>query len=264
MNRLALGQYIPGDSPVHSLDPRAKLLFAFSWMLMVLLADHAASYLFLLAFFAISIVLSRIPFSLFWSAARPAFFLIALTSVLHLTMTHGGRVLFQLPFWTLHEEGLRQAVFVSARLFLLMAMAALLTFTTSPVDLTDALEQLLRPFARWGLPAHELALMMSIALRFIPALWEEAEKIKKAQMARGADFESGNVWRRMQSYVPVLIPLFVSTFRRAEELAMAMEARGYRGGEGRTKWRRLRWSEQDTLLMAVMIILWLVLWLCEN
>lgn len=255
MSQLPLGQYIPGNSPIHQMDPRAKLLFVFAYMIIVFLANNAVTYSLLLILTAGGIYFSKISIPYFIKAIKPVLFLILLTGILHLWMTKGGTILFQFPFVSIYEEGVRQAIFISIRFFLFISMAALLTFTTSPIDLTDGIERLLKPLKRLGVPAHELALMMTVALRFIPVLWEETEKIKKAQMARGADFEQGNVFKRVQSYVPVLIPLFISAFRRAEELALAMESRCYRGGAGRTKLRELKYSRFDVGLLLLFIVM---------
>ncbi|SFJ38778.1 energy-coupling factor transporter transmembrane component T family protein [Thermoflavimicrobium dichotomicum] len=264
MSQIAIGQYIPGQSLIHRLDPRAKLLFVFAYMILVFFSNHLYSYTFLLAFTFVAMFLSRISLRIFLLALKPILFLIGFTMIFHLFLTKGGAVLIQLPIMTVYEEGLKQTVFISIRFILLVIMASLLTFTTSPMDLTDAFESLLKPFTRLGLPVHEFALMMSIALRFIPTLWDETEKIKKAQMARGADFESGNILRRAKSYIPVLIPLFISAFRRAEELALAMEARGYKGGEGRTKLRELHYTHYDVWLVIVFIGLCIGLWLLRR
>jgi len=175
--------------------------------------------------------------------------------VLHLFMTKGGAVYVDSSWFTIEEEGVRQAVFISLRLGLLILVSSLLTLTTSPIDLTEGLERLLKPFGRLGVPVHEIALMMSIAIRFIPTLMEETDKIIKAQTARGADFTSGNLIRRAKNLLPIAIPLFVSAFRRAEELALAMEARGYRGGAGRTRLHKLRFSWRDGCLAVTAALL---------
>ncbi|MGA9174229.1 MAG: energy-coupling factor transporter transmembrane component T [Thermoactinomyces sp.] len=263
MSQIVMGQYYPSDSVVHRMDPRAKWLFLMVFMLFVFWADHLWSAVLLLLFTMAAAGMARIPVSVFIRAIRPALFIILLTMLLHLAMTKGGAVLLRLPFFSIYQEGLRQAVFVSLRLFVLVSIASLLTFTTSPIDLTDGIEWLLKPLQRLGIPAHEIALMMSISLRFIPLLWEETDKIRKAQMARGVDFDTGFFIKRLKSYIPVLIPLFLSAFRRAEELALAMEARCYRGSAGRTKWRELKFSLPDLWLFIVAMILFIVLWFIE-
>lgn len=255
MSRIVIGQFIPGDSFLHRLDPRAKLLFVFLFFFLIFLANNIPTYLVLYLFVIICITLSQIRVSLFLKSIKPVLFIIIFTSVLHLIMTKGGEIILVTPLFTIYEEGVRQAAFISSRFFILVVMASLLTFTTSSLDLTDALEQLLGPLKKIRVPVHELALMMSIALRFIPTLWEETEKIMNAQLARGANLDSGNIFKRLSAYIPIFIPLFLSSFRRAEELALAMEARGYRGGVGRTKYRLLRYSSKDYSLIAIFLIL---------
>lgn len=247
-----LGQYVPGDSPLHRMDPRAKLIYVFLFMMVVFLANNFWSYGLLVAVTMTGLLLSGVPLSLVWRGLRPILFLIAFTSGLHLWLTRGGDVWVEWGWFTIYEEGVMQAVMIATRFLLLVVTGTLLTLTTSPIDLTDGLEQLLSPLTRIGVPAHELALMMSIALRFIPTLWEETDKIMKAQKARGASFESGSLWKRAKGFIAILIPLFVSSFRRAEELAWAMEARGYRGGAGRTKLRELRYTRLDFMLWGVL------------
>lgn len=250
-----LGQYVPGNSPLHRLDPRTKLLFAFFFMMVVFLANNAPSYGLLAAVTGLAVVLSGVPVTMIFQGLKPILYLIVLTAVLHLWLTRGGDVLLEWGPIVIYEKGALQAGWISLRFLVLVLMGTLLTLTTSPIALTDGLEHLLSPLARFGVPAHELALMMSIALRFIPTLWEETDKIIKAQRARGADFESGGLYRRAKSYLPVLIPLFISSFRRAEDLALAMEARGYRGGKGRTRIRELRWGIADMVPLAVLLLL---------
>jgi energy-coupling factor transport system permease protein len=181
--------------------------------------------------------------------------LLLFTVILHVLVTKGGAVYFRWGWLTVEEEGVRQAVYMSMRLGLLVMISSLLTLTTSPIDLTEGLERLLSPAKKLGVPVHEIALMLSIALRFIPTLLEETDKIIKAQMARGADFESGNLIRRVKNLIPIAIPLFISAFRRAEELALAMEARGYRGGEGRTRLRQLTLTWRDGVIFGLSVIL---------
>ncbi|MBA4603201.1 energy-coupling factor transporter transmembrane component T family protein [Thermoactinomyces mirandus] len=259
MNGFIVGMYLPGDSFVHQLDPRAKLGFAFIFMFMVFFADRLLACAIFLAFVLVAIHIAKVPYRLFFTALKPIIFIILLSSLLHLWMTKGGEMILAFPGITIYEEGIRQAGIISIRLLLLVAIASLLTFTTSPVDLTDGMESLLSPLRKIGVPAHELALMMSIALRFIPTLWEETEKIRKAQMARGIDFEEGHILKRLKKHLPILIPLFISAFRRAEDLALAMEARCYRGSEGRTKWRQLHYTRRDLWLLLILILLGMVL-----
>jgi energy-coupling factor transport system permease protein len=255
MSRIVIGQYIPGDSILHRLDPRAKLLFVFFFFFLLFSANNISTYLILYLFVISCIISSKIRVRLFLGSIKPVLFIIILTSLLHLVMTKGGTQLLIAPFFTVYEEGVRQAAFISSRFLILVVIASILTFTTSSLDLTDALEHLLNPLKKIRIPVHELALMMSIALRFIPTLWEETEKIMNAQLARGANLDSGNIFKRLTAYIPIFVPLFLSSFRRAEELAMAMEARGYRGGMGRTKYRLLRYKGRDFSLIAIFLIL---------
>ena len=242
---LTLGQFVPGDSAVHRLDPRTKILAMIAYIVLVFLVQSMAAFAVPFLFVALALLLSGVPLSYVWSSLKPMRWLIAFMFLINLFFTQGERVLFSWWIVRVTAEGVRQAVFISLRLILLVAGTSLLTLTTSPIALTDGLERLLKPLARIRFPAHELAMMMTIALRFIPTLLEETDRIRKAQMARGADFESGGLIARARAMVPILVPLFVSAFRRADELAMAMESRCYHGGEGRTRMRELRLARRD-------------------
>ncbi len=261
---MVIGQYVPGTSFIHKLDPRSKLLFIFIFVIIIFLANNAVTYGLLTLLTVTGIVFSQISTRYIVKGLRPIIFLILLTSVLHLWMTKEGDILLQWQFITIYEGGVKQAIFIGLRLILLISTTSLLTLTTSPIDLTDGLERLFKPFEKIGLPAHELALMMSIALRFIPTLMEETEKIMKAQMARGANFESGGLMKRAKNMIPLLVPLFVSSFKRAEELAMAMEARGYRGGKGRTRLKQLQFTWRDCVLGAITVMLVVLLLLLRS
>ena len=241
---LTIGQHYPVDSPVHNLDPRLKIIFTFIFIISLFLIESFIGFLIVLVFLTVVITVSKVPVKFVLKGLRPILFIILITFIINLLMTP-GRVVFTLGFIKITEEGLRQAGFMAVRLTLLIMGTSLLTLTTSPIILTDGIESLLKPFKRFGLPAHELAMMMTIALRFIPTLMEETEKIMKAQKSRGADFESGNIMNRAKNLVPLLVPLFISAFRRADELAMAMEARCYRGGENRTRMRQMKISKGD-------------------
>lgn len=253
---LTIGQHYPVESPVHNLDPRVKIIITFIFIVSLFLIKDFAAYSFVLVFLAIAIITSKVPFRFVLKGLKPIFLIITLTFVINLLMTP-GEVIFQpkfIKFIKITREGLEQAGFMAIRLILLIMGTSLLTLTTSPIILTDGIESLLSPFKRFGVPAHELAMMMTIALRFIPTLMEETEKIMKAQKSRGADFESGNIVNRAKNLVPLLVPLFVSAFRRADELAMAMEARCYRGGENRTRMRQLKIQKGDYAAVAVFLI----------
>ncbi|MGE5631137.1 MAG: energy-coupling factor transporter transmembrane component T family protein [Caulobacteraceae bacterium] len=257
---ITIGQYIPGDSPVHKLDPRIKIIITFIFITLLFLVGNYFSYLYVVAFMGLVLALSKIPLKLIFRGLKPLIVIILLTVVLNVFMTQ-GEVLYS--FWGLSvtKEGLYQAGFMGLRLIFLITGASLLTLTTSPISLTDGIEKLLNPFKRIGVPAHELAMMMTIALRFIPTLLEETDKIMKAQMARGADFETGNLINRAKAMVPLLVPLFISAFRRADELAVAMEARCYRGGENRTRMKQLKLEFRDfSALIVTFLFCVLVIW----
>lgn len=264
MEKMIFGRYIPGNSFVHKLDPRSKLLFVFAFIIVVFFANNVVTYALLLAFTLLVILLSRIRLYFLINGLKPVIFLMLFTLILHLFMTREGPVLVDLGFIKIYEEGLRQGMFISMRFLMLVFMTSILTLTTSPISITDGLEVLLDPFKKVKLPVHELALMMSISLRFIPTLMDETDKIIKAQMARGSDLSAGPIKDRLKAVVPLLVPLFVSAFKRAEDLATAMEVRGYRGGEGRTKYRQLKWMVRDTAILVVLVLLGVLLWMLRS
>ena len=231
---VTLGQFFPGQTPIHKLDPRTKLVLVIVYIVALFLAKWFVSYVVIAAFLAIVIAMSKIRLKVVLKNLKPLLFIIILTALLNLFYGQGEPIA---QFWIfkITKSGIQNAVFMVLRISLLVAGTFMLTYTTSPIALTDGLESLLSPLKRLHAPVHELSMMMSIALRFIPTLIEETDKIMKAQMARGADFESGNLVQKAKAMIPLLVPLFISAFRRATDLAMAMEARCYRGGEGRTK-----------------------------
>jgi energy-coupling factor transport system permease protein len=248
-----MGQYYPAESPVHSMDPRAKIAIAVIFMVVLFVGNNFYAFAVMGAFAFVAAAMSKVPPTLLLRGLRPIAFIMVFTLVLHLFLTPGPAI-FKIGPVTATWSGLVQGLFIGVRLVILIMFTSLLTLTTSPIELTDGLEDILKPFTRIGVPAHELAMMMTIALRFIPTLLEEAERIMKAQMARGADFESGNMVKRAKSLVPLLVPLFVSAFRRADDLAMAMEARCYRGGEGRTRMRQFRLHARDFLAFGLVLL----------
>lgn len=250
---LTIGQHYPVESAVHNLDPRVKIILTFVFIISLFLIDSFFAYLYVLAFLTVAILTSKVPVKFVLRGLKPIFMIIAITFIINLLMTP-GKIIFQAGFIKITEEGLTQAGFMAIRLTLLIMGTSMLTLTTSPIILTDGIESLLNPFKRLGVPAHELAMMMTIALRFIPTLMEETEKIMKAQKSRGADFESGNIINRAKNLVPLLVPLFISAFRRADELAMAMEARCYRGGDNRTRMRQLKIGAGDYVAVLFFII----------
>jgi energy-coupling factor transport system permease protein len=251
---ITIGQYIPGDSFVHKLDPRVKILISMFYIVALFLVNNFEGYIFVIAFTAISIAISKVPVRYIYKGLKPIFILLLFTALINIFMTSGDVLLFQWKFLRVYREGLIMAAFMILRLTFLIIGTSLLTLTTSPIELTDGIEKLLGPFRKIGVPAHELAMMMTIALRFIPTLMDETDKIMKAQMARGADFESGNILKRAKNLIPLLVPLFISSFRRADELAMAMEARCYRGGEGRTRMKQLKLTSLDFIAAVATII----------
>lgn len=243
---ITLGQFFPGDSILHRLDPRSKIIFIILYIVFIFSIKNIVAYLAVALFIFLCVKISKIPFKFMVKGLKPIAFFIFLTAVLNLFLTP-GRILVELGFLKITYEGLELAIFMVLRLMFLILGTSLLTLTTSPISLTDGLEQLISPFKKIGVPSHEIAMMMTIALRFIPTLLEETDKIIKAQTARGADFESGNIIRRAKAMIPILIPLFMSAFRRADELSVAMECRCYRGGDGRTKLKVLRFKSCDLI-----------------
>ena len=247
---ITLGKYYPVDSPVHRLDPRIKILLTIALIVAVFLVRTLAGYAIVLVFLAAAARIARVPFGMLLKGIKPLRFILILTFILNLFFNSSGETIFAWRFIRITGQGLQLAVHFSLRLIFLVISTSLLTLTTSPIMLSDGLELLLSPLKKLHFPAHELAMMMSIALRFIPTLLEETDKIMKAQMARGADFESGNLIARAKAMVPLLVPLFVSAFRRAGDLAMAMESRCYHGGEGRTRLRVMKITRADWLACA--------------
>ena len=251
---VTLGQYFPGQTPIHKLDPRTKLVFVILYIVVLFLAKWFVSYLLVAAFLGAVIWISKIHLSVIFKSLKPLLLIIILTAVLNLFYSSGEPIV---KFWIfkITKEGIFNAVFMALRIMLLVAGTFMLTYTTSPISLTDGLESLLSPLKKIKLPVHELAMMMCIALRFIPTLIEETDKIMSAQKARGADFESGNIFQRAKALIPILVPLFISAFRRADELATAMECRCYHGGEGRTALHVLRYRTADYLVIAGFVLL---------
>lgn len=259
---ITLGQFFPGNSVVHKLDPRTKLVMLVVYIVALFLAKSWISYALMFAFLAICIAISRIPVQSIVRGMKPLVVILIFTGILNIFFTAGEKVLVQ--FWriTIYWEGIERALFMVVRILMLISGTFLLTYTTSPIALTDGLESLLNPLKVIKVPVHELSMMMCIALRFIPTLIEETDKIMCAQKARGADFENGKLMERVRALIPILVPLFISAFRRADELATAMECRCYQGGEGRTKMKLLRYMRRDyatyfvgVLLLAAVITL---------
>ena len=244
---------MPGDSFLHRMDPRVKIVLLFFYLLLVFFVENVAGFLALGISIALLMIVSQVPLGMQLRSIRPILWIVLFTFGVHLFMTP-GTALFAVGPLSATWEGLTRGVYIGLRLILLILLSTLLTLTTSPLRLTDGLEALLSPLRRVGVAVHELSMMMTIALRFIPTLLEELDRIMKAQKARGADFEHGSIVRRMRAIVPVLVPLFLSAFRRADELAMAMEARCYRGGEGRTQMKELHIGRVDYAAVAVFVL----------
>jgi energy-coupling factor transport system permease protein len=265
MRDITLGQFVAGNSFIHRLDPRTKIAMMILYIVMTFLVKEIYFLAIPFVYLVLELVLSKISLKYILNSLKPIRFLLIFMFILNLIFTKGEHVWLDLGFWKLTGEAVLQSLFLSIRIILLVAGASMLTLTTSPIALTDGLERLLTPLKIFRFPAHELAMMMTIALRFVPTLMDESEKIRNAQMSRGADFESGNVFRRVKSMIPILIPLFVSSFRKADELAIAMESRCYHGGEGRTRMKQLKFRKDDlfailvTLLFVAVLIVLLVL-----
>lgn len=250
---ITLGQYYQTDSALHRLDPRVKLVGTFAYLIALFVVDSWVGYLLAALFLAAMIKLSNVPFRYIVRGMKTILFLLMITVCFNLFLTP-GEVIWQFGFLKMSKEGLSFAIKMALRLSLLILGSSIMTLTTTPTQLTDALESLMRPLKKVHVPVHEISMMMSIALRFIPILMEETDKIMKAQIARGADFESKNLIKKIKSLVPLLVPLFISAFRRANDLAMAMEARCYRGGEGRTKMKPLVYKGRDRAAYCVLLL----------
>jgi energy-coupling factor transport system permease protein len=255
---ITLGQYIPGESALHRADPRVKIILSLIYMILIFITDSYMSFLMLAIFTIMVIVVSGIPIKYTLKGLKPIAFIVIFTVIINVFTTKGTPII-QYGFIKITYEGIDVAAKLALRLSLLVISTSLLTLTTTPILLTDAIEKLMRPLKFIGVPAHEIAMMMTISLRFIPTLLEETDKIMKAQASRGADFDTGNFIQRAKSFVPVLVPLFVSAFRRADDMAVAMEARCYRGSEGRTRMKQLKISSIDYKIISVMIVMTVVL-----
>lgn len=266
MRDITLGQFVAGNSVIHKLDPRTKIAMMILYIAMTFLVKRIYFMAIPFAYLVLELIPSGISLRYIVNSLKPIRILLIFMFILNLFFTSGENVWLDLGFWKLTGEAVLQSCFISIRIILLVAGASMLTLTTSPIALTDGIEKLLAPLKIFRFPAHELAMMMTIALRFVPTLMDESDKIRNAQMSRGADFESGNIFKRVKSMIPILIPLFVSSFRKADELAIAMESRCYHGGEGRTRMKQLKFRKEDLfailitlLFMASLIVLLIVL-----
>ena len=252
MRDITLGQYFPGNSVIHKTDARMKIILLILLIVNIFIASTPAAYLMAAVIVFLAVILSKIPFSMILKSLKPILYVVLLTTIVNVLFTTGD-VIFKFWIIKITKQGLTRSLEMIIRIFLLVVATSLLTYTTSPMTLTDALERLLSPLKRIKLPVHEFAMMMTIALRFIPTLIEEVDKITAAQKARGADFESGNLLSRVKALVPILIPLFVSAFRRADELAVAMECRCYKGDEGRTRLKQYRLTSHDWIAFIIVV-----------
>lgn len=252
--KVTIGQYFNTESPIHSLDPRVKIGLTFAFMILVFLGNSIATHALVAVFLLAVISISRVPIGIVLRSIKPVFFLLVFTAVLNLFFVRTGDTVLALGPISITDDAIDFTFVLTFRLLFLMMGGSLLALTTSPIQLTDGVERILQPLARFGLPAHEFAMMMSIALRFIPTLSQEAERIVKAQSARGADLEDGRLRDRIQLFVPILVPLFASSLRHAEELAVAMEARCYTGGEGRTHYHELAVGRNDLVAVGVFVL----------
>lgn len=254
MDSLILGQYVPGDSFVHRLDPRTKLLASMWFIVLIFMASSWWTYFLLVALVVTAAKVSDIPFSYYINGLKPLALLISITVFFQLLFSQGETILFEVGWFILTLEGVINAILIMLRFVLIVSMSTILTLTTTPLEIADGIEALLRPLKRFKVPVQEIALILSIALRFVPTLMQETEKIMNAQKARGVSFDEGNLLARMKKIVPLLIPLFISSIERADQLAVAMTARGYRGGDNRTKLRQLLWSNLDYVVFGVFTI----------
>lgn len=252
---ITLGQYFPGHSLIHRLDPRTKLIIMVMYIIALFIAKSWISYGIMLAFLLLCIKISTISPKAIVRGMKPLVIILVFTGILNLFYTEGGRILVRIGAISITTEGIRRAIFMVGRILMLISGTFLMTYTTSPISLTDGLESLMNPLKKLKVPVHELSMMMCIALRFIPTLIEETDKIMSAQKARGADFENGSIMDRAKALIPVLVPLFISAFRRADELATAMECRCYQGGDGRTKMKLLRYGRNDFISFGIGIAL---------
>ena len=264
MNNMILGRYIPGNSIIHQLDPRGKLLSMFLFIFLLFWANNIQTNVLLFAFVFGLMYVTRISVAFYVKGLKSMIFIIAFTTLFQLFATSQGTVLYHWWFFRVTDQGLMQAAIIFCRFLLIIFYSTVLTVTTTPLSLADAVEKILTPFKIIKVPAHEIGLMLSMSLRFVTTLVDDTNRIMNAQRARGVDFGEGNLLKKIRSFIPILIPLFASSFKRADALAIAMEARGYRGGEGRTRYRNLQWKIKDTLAIVVILLLMLLVFCLKN
>ncbi|TDM20357.1 energy-coupling factor transporter transmembrane component T family protein [Macrococcoides canis] len=264
LDKMVLGRFVPLQSFVHQLDPRMKMIFVFAMMILIFLMNNWQSYAVGIILIFIILKASNLSFIFLFNGLKPILFLLIFTLLMHVFLTKGGTTLFDYGIINIQSQGIIMGMMISLRFVLIIFLTTIMTLTTSPIALTDAIESILKPFKKLKLPVHELALMMSIALRFIPTLMDETQKVMKAQMSRGSDMTAGTLKERIKAVIPLLVPLFVSAFKRAEDLAIAMEVRGYKGDVGRTKYRKLDWHTYDTLSLLTLIPITLLILYLKN
>lgn len=264
MDNMILGRYIPGDSIIHRLDPRSKLLAMIIYIIIIFWANNLVTNLIMLVFTLTIVLLSKVKLSFFLNGLKPMIGIILFTTMFQMFFNHEGHPIFSWGIITITTIGVEQALLIFMRFVLIIFFSTLLTLTTTPLSLSDAVESLLKPLVPLKVPAHEIGLMLSLSLRFVPTLMDDTTRIMNAQKARGVDFGEGSLIQKVKSIIPILIPLFASSFKRADALAIAMEARGYKGGDGRTKYRLLHWTSKDTLSIIVIFFLGLVLFYLKS
>lgn len=264
MDKLIIGRYIVGDSFIHRLDPRSKLLAMLIYIIVIFWANNPVTYAVITLFTLFLVFLSKIKLGFFLGGIKPMIWIILFSTLFQVFFNTRGNVLWSIGFFKITEVGLNQGWMIFLRFILIISFSTLLTLTTTPLSLSDAVESLLKPLTIFKVPAHEIGLMLSLSLRFVPTLMDDTTRIMNAQKARGVDFGEGNLLKRIRSFIPILIPLFASSFKRADALAIAMEARGYKGGEGRTRYRTLQWGVKDTLALLVILCLMLIVFYLKN
>ena len=264
MDSLILGRYIPGDSIIHRMDPRSKFLNLFIFVCMIFWLTNPITHFIAVLYILLCVYLTKVPMSYFIKGIKPMIFFIAFTTLFQLFFVKGGHLYYSWGLITISQTGIEQAAIVFFRFLFIIVYSTILTLTTTPIQLADAIESLLKPFKKIGLPAHEIGLMLSMSLRFVPTLMDDTTRIMNAQRARGVDFDEGNIFKKLKSMVPILIPLFASSFKRADALAIAMESRGYQGDRNRTKYRNLTWTQLDTMNIVILLILSISIYLLKS
>ena len=262
-NKLIIGRYLPNHSIVHHLDPRAKLIFVFMFIVYIFFCHSFGTYAWIFLLIIVFMKLAKIPFRFLMKGLTPIFFFLIFTFLMHIFFTNGGKILFHWGILTIESDGVLEGIYISLRLIFIVMIATIMTLSTSPIDLTDAFERLLSPLKLVKVPVHQLSMMMSIALRFIPTLMDELEKIILAQKSRGSEISSGSIVTRIKAFIPLMIPLFISAFQRAEELAIAMEVRGYDMNVKRTSYRLLHWRLRDTFALLTLIPIAIILYIIK-